>query len=64
MSIDYVCRLPVFVFYITFILQGYFTGIGAIISLPQCQWSNPEEYVKMYDIKYLWAYNINTKNKH
>ena len=24
----------------THILQGYFTGIGAIIWLPQCQWSN------------------------
>ena len=24
------------------ILQGYFTGTGAIIWLPQCQWSNPE----------------------
>ena len=28
----------------THILQGYFTGTGAIIWLPQCQWSNPEEY--------------------
>ena len=26
------------------ILQGCFTGIGAITWLPQCQWSNPEEY--------------------
>ena len=26
----------------THILQGYFTGTGAIIRLPQCQWSNPE----------------------
>ena len=26
------------------ILQGYFTGTGAIIWLPQCQWSNLEEY--------------------
>ena len=24
------------------ILQGYFTGTGAIIRLPQCQWKNPE----------------------
>ena len=24
------------------IVQGYFTGTGAIIWLPQCQWSNPE----------------------
>ena len=29
----------------THILQGYFTGTGAIIWLPQCQWSNPEGYV-------------------
>ena len=29
---------------ITNILQGYFTGTGAIIWLPQCQLSNPEEY--------------------
>ena len=28
---------------ITCILQGYFIGTGAIILLPQCQWSNPEE---------------------
>ena len=26
------------------ILQGYFTGTGAIRWLPQCQWSNPGEY--------------------
>ena len=26
------------------ILQGCFTGTGAIIWLPQCQWSNPEGY--------------------
>ena len=25
-----------------FILQNYFTGIGAIVRLPQCQWRNPE----------------------
>ena len=25
----------------THILQGYFTGTGAIMYLPQCQWSNP-----------------------
>ena len=24
--------------------QGYFTGTGAIIWLPQCHWNNPEEY--------------------
>ena len=28
----------------TYILQGYFTGTGAIIRLPQCQWSNLEKY--------------------
>ena len=28
----------------THILQGYFTGTGAILWLPQCQWSNPEGY--------------------
>ena len=27
------------------IFQGCFTGIGTIIWLPQCQWSNPEVYV-------------------
>ena len=30
------------------ILQGYFTGTGAIIWLPQCLWSNPEGYVQIY----------------
>ena len=29
---------------LTHILQGCFTGTGAIIWLPQCQWSNPEGY--------------------
>ena len=29
----------------THILQGYFTGTGAIIWLPQCQWRNHEVYV-------------------
>ena len=28
----------------SYILQGYFTGTGAISWLPQCQWSNPEGY--------------------
>ena len=28
----------------THIRQGDFTGTGAIIRLPQCHWSNPEEY--------------------
>ena len=27
---------------LTHVLQGYFAGIGVIIWLPQCQWSNPE----------------------
>ena len=26
----------------THTLQGYFTGTGAILRLPRCQWSNPE----------------------
>ena len=30
------------------ILQGCFTGTGAILWLPQCQWSNPEEYGHIY----------------
>ena len=28
----------------THILQCYITGTGAILRLPQCQWSNPEGY--------------------
>ena len=28
----------------THILQAYFTGTGAIVWLPQCQWSNHEGY--------------------
>ena len=28
----------------THILQGNFTGTGAIIWLPQFQWSNPDKY--------------------
>ena len=28
----------------THIRQGYFTGTGAIVRLPQCQWSNPERH--------------------
>ena len=33
---------------VTHIFHGYFTGTGAIIRLPQCPWSNPEninEYI-------------------
>ena len=26
------------------LIQGYFTDTGAILRLPQCLWSNPEEY--------------------
>ena len=29
---------------LTHILQDCFTGTGAIMWLPQCQWSNPEKY--------------------
>ena len=35
--------------------QGYFTGTGAIIWLPQCPWSNPEGYGKMHHMKPPWA---------
>ena len=28
----------------TYVPQGFFTGTGAIMWLPQCQWSNPEVY--------------------
>ena len=34
----------------THIHQDYFTGTGAIIRLPQCQWSNPDGYGLMYHI--------------
>ena len=39
-----VSALDGFLWFFTHILQGYFTGTGAIIWLPQCQWSNPEWY--------------------
>ena len=29
----------------THFVQGYFTGTGTIIWLPQRQWSNPEKYM-------------------
>ena len=32
-----------FMFYFPHNHKGYFTGNGAILLLPQCQWSNPEE---------------------
>ena len=34
-----------------YILQGYVIGIGTI--LPQCPWSNPEEYRLWYHINSL-----------
>ena len=34
--------------YFTNNLQGCFTGTGAILWLPQCQWSNPEGYGKSH----------------
>ena len=51
----------------THVPQGYFTGTGAIIWLPQCQWSNPEEYGKTQPVLHhnkaqiLW--NILNENK-
>ena len=43
----------------TDILQDYFTDSGAMVWLPLCQWSNPEEY------GYNWSipYPIKTKNR-
>ena len=29
---------------VIYVSRGYFTDTGAILRLPQCQWSNPEEY--------------------
>ena len=52
--LDYACNLfccgditRSYWFYVTNFpyFQGCFTGTGAIIWLPQCQWSNPEGYV-------------------
>ena len=43
----------------THILQGYFTGTGAIIRLPQCQWSNPEEYHWMSHMNLFTTDHIN-----
>ena len=36
----------------TSIPQGYYTGTGAIVGLPQCQWSNPEESIGKCIISY------------
>ena len=33
-----------FLWFITHLIQDYFTGTGAIVWLPQCQWSNLELY--------------------
>ena len=48
------CRRSV-TFNCTHIPQGYFTGTGAIIWLPQCQWSNPEKYRWTYFMNLKWA---------
>ena len=39
----YITILVIYILYIH-ILQGYFPGTGAIVWLPQSQWSNPEGY--------------------
>ena len=47
----------------TYILHGYIIGIGTI--LPQCPWSNPEEYRLWYPIKFTRNLNHNhKKTKH
>ena len=52
-------------------LQGFFTGSGAIIWLPQCQWKNPEEYgshglvlnqTKTQQNIILWMYCVQTSS--
>ena len=45
------------------ILQGYFTGTGAIIWLPQCQWSNLEGYGWINQWILLRYYIITTTNQ-
>ena len=42
--------------------QGYFTGIGAIIWLPQCQWSNLEECGQIPQVNTLRTFDIMEKN--
>ena len=44
----------------THVLQGCFTGTGAIIWLPQCQWSNPEVCGGISHMNPLGAANITT----
>ena len=55
---------PVFIH----ILQGYCTGTGAILWLPQCQWSNPEGYGRTWYRKVappinplIWWHNHNIR---
>ena len=50
-----------FLYWIYHILQGYFTGTGAIIWLPQCQWSNPEGYGHKWPVLNLSKTQQNTK---
>ena len=42
----------------THILQDYFTGTGAILRLPQCQWSNPKGYGSIDPQNLLGTHNI------
>ena len=44
----FLCLLLFVLINFTHILQGYITGTGAIIWLPQCQWCNPEKYGLMH----------------
>ena len=52
----------------THILQGYFTGTGAITWLPQCQWSDPEGYTFMVMhimiVRYSWELRKSSKQIH
>ena len=47
----------------TLILQDYFTGTGAILWLPQCQWSNPEQYGKIHLIYQPCTANTTTRKQ-
>ena len=49
--------------YFNHILQGCFTWTGAIIWLPQCQWSSPEEYGQIHHIDLQWIHGITTTKK-
>ena len=46
--------------YFTHIVQVCYTCIGAIIWLPQCQWSIPEQYGKISDTNLLRSNDITT----